>query len=240
MVSKAVSRDFPVVEDSIVQVLFTFFHKSNKKYELLKEQTDPTAQGRFKGLMSVACTRWLFYSGAISRALDILPSVAFTLDYISELPEFEATDRSTAAGLFLKLVCIEKINILIYLDYIFDKLAHLSVIFQSSTPATSDAICHTNRVICELHDGANPIAVKAVINDNLSLVIKDLEEVGIEIINYPVRRQVRSYQCEELLASMVAFTHHTGSAKRPRVASTLGSNETKLIEESTYFFEETL
>ena len=240
-------------------MLFTFFHKSNKKYELLKEQTDqnPTAQGRFKGLMSVAGTRWLSHSGAIPRALDILPSVALTLDYISELPDFDATDRSTAAGLFSKLVCIEKIKILIYLDYIFDKLAHLSVIFQSSTLANSDAICHTNGVICELHDGANPIAVKAVINDRLSLVIKDLEEVGIEVINAPVRRKVRSYQCEveeilaeyskalelemlrrfgedtELLASMVAFTHHTWSAKRPRVASTLGFNETKLMEEST-------
>ena len=38
LVSKAVSKDFPVVEDSIagVQVLYTFFQKINKRYELLK------------------------------------------------------------------------------------------------------------------------------------------------------------------------------------------------------------
>ena len=77
LISKAVSKDF---EDSIagLQVLFTFFYRSNKKYELLKEQTaqNPTAQGRFKGLNGVANTRWLSLSGAIARALDILSSVA--------------------------------------------------------------------------------------------------------------------------------------------------------------------
>ena len=38
---------------------------------------------------------------------------------------------------------------------------------------TSNAICYTNAVICELHDGANPIAVKSVIKNRLSLVIRD-------------------------------------------------------------------
>ena len=104
LISKAVNKDFPVVDDSIagVQVLYTFFQKSNKKYELLREQTaqNPTAQGRFKGLMGIASTRWLSHSCAISRALDILPSVSLTLDCISELPDLDAIDRSTAAGLF--------------------------------------------------------------------------------------------------------------------------------------------
>ena len=260
LVSKAVSKDFPVVEDSIagLQVLFTFFHRSNKKYELLKEQTaqNPTAQGRFKGLMGVANTRWLSHSGAIARALDILSSVALTLDCISESPNFDATDRSTAAGLFSKLVCIEKIKILVYMDYILDKLAHLSVKFQSSTMTTSDAIRHTSVVIRELHDGTNPIAVKAVINDRSSIVIRDLEEVGIEIINTPIRRKARSEKCEvedtlaeytkalelemlrrfgedtQLLASMVAFTHQTWSVNKARVAFAFGFDETKLLNES--------
>ena len=135
--------------------------------------------------MGVANTRWLSHSGAIARALDILSSVALTLDCISESPNFDATERSTAAGLFSKLVCIEKIKIFVYMDYIFDKLAHLSVKFQSSTMTTSDAIRHTSAVIRELHDGANPIAVKAVINDRSRIVIRDLQEVGIEIINTP-------------------------------------------------------
>ena len=125
--------------------------------------------------MGVAGTGWLSHSGAIARSLDILPSVALTLDCISELPDFDATDRFTVAGLFSKVICVRKIKILVYLDYIFDKLAHLSVKFQSSTITTSDAICHTNAVIRELRDGAKLIAVKAAISGRFSLVIKDLE-----------------------------------------------------------------
>ena len=75
-------------------------------------------------------------------------------------------------------------KILVYMDYIFDKLAHLSVKFQSSTMTTSDVIRHTSAVIRELHDGANPIAVKVMINERSSIVIRDLE-VGIGIINTP-------------------------------------------------------
>ena len=86
LVSKAVSKDFPVVEDSIagVQVLSLSFERSTRGMSFLREQTaqNPTAQGRFKGLMGIAGTRWLSHSGAISRALDVLPSVTLTLDCI--------------------------------------------------------------------------------------------------------------------------------------------------------------
>ena len=73
-------------------------------------------QGRFKELMGIAGNQWLSHSGAISRALDILPSVALTLDCISELPDFDAIDRSIAAGLFPKMICLVRIKILVYLD----------------------------------------------------------------------------------------------------------------------------
>ena len=86
-------------------------------------------------------------------------------------------------------------------------------------------------------------------------MIRDLEEVGIEVLNTPVRRKAQSYQCEveetlaeftkalegeilrrfgedtELLASMVAFTHLTWSAMRPRVSSAFDFEETKLTNE---------
>ena len=136
------------------------------------------------------------------------------------------------------------------MDYVFDKLAHLSIKFQSSIKTTSDAIFHTNAVIRELRNGGNPIKVNAVISNRLRSVLIGLEEVGIDIINTPVRRRGQSCRCEiegtlveytkalelELLRRFGEdtdfshqFTHLTWPDKRPRVVSSFGFDETRLI-----------
>ena len=53
LVSKTVSVDFPIVDQTLssVQSLYTYFNKSNKKYEVLREVTSksPLETGRFEG-----------------------------------------------------------------------------------------------------------------------------------------------------------------------------------------------
>ena len=197
--------------------------------------------------MGVAGTRWLSYAGATDRALDILPSLVLILETISTAPNFDADDRAIATGLLTRLLCKHNIMTLIYMDFILDKLATLSVKFQSSHDSLTMAIHSTTDVINELKELSTPESVGEVIQAKLTQVLSNLESVGVEAIeplNIRVARHGNRETVEdvnytkalasemsrrfgedtELLASMVPFTHVAWEAKWQRVSTATAFN----------------
>ena len=76
LVGRDAARNCPQAElalGSTAQTLYIYFHKSNKKLELLKKISlmHPDYDGYVRRLVEVAPTRWLSYSQAIGRLLKV-------------------------------------------------------------------------------------------------------------------------------------------------------------------------
>ena len=117
--------------------------------------------------------------------MDILSSLVLTLETISTAPNFYADDWVIATGLLTRLLCKHNIMTLIYMNFILDKLATLSVKFQSSHDSLTTAIHSTTDVINELKELSTPESVGEVIQAKLTQVLSNLESVGVET-NEPV------------------------------------------------------
>ena len=83
--------------------LYVFFHKSNKKLELLSKisTSHPDFDGYVRRLVEVAPTRWLSYSHAIGRLLKIYVNISLALDYIQHSVSYNSDDRTRSSGLLL-------------------------------------------------------------------------------------------------------------------------------------------
>ena len=122
LVGRDAARNCPQAELALgtAQTLYIYFHKSNKKLELLKKISlmHPNYDGYVRRLVEVAATRWLSYSQAIGRLLKVYDIIALTLDFIQYNVHFHAEDRARATGLLMSMLSRETMATLIFMDTI--------------------------------------------------------------------------------------------------------------------------
>ena len=115
LVGRDAAKNCPQAELALgtAHTLYKYFHKSNKKLELLKKisllQPD-YYDGDVRRLVEVAPTR--SYCQAIGRLLKVYDIISLTLDSRQQNVDFDAEDRARASGLFISMLSREALTTL--------------------------------------------------------------------------------------------------------------------------------
>ena len=154
LVGRDAAKNSPQVELALgtAHTLYKYFHKSNKKLELLKKISllQPDYDGYVRRLVEVAPTRWLSYSQAIGRLLKVYDIISLTLDSIQHNVDFDAEDRARASGLLTSMLSSETLTTLFFMDIILGELSTLSCLFQDSQATIETAILKTKSTMSEI------------------------------------------------------------------------------------------